>query len=634
MNYFFIFYLNLMFSALSASDRETVIDLCLDKLINLAKKGYIFGIQISGVSLDIIQELRPNQLLKLKEILKFENVELIGNGYSQIVQPLAPWKVNLMNQKIGRKRYMDLLECSPKIATINEMAFSAGSTISFLENGYDAVLMEWNNCYKNNPDWDDKIQFFTQKAQLGENKNIEIVWGNSVVFQKFQRYVHGEQSLDQYIDWLKNKYDKKAGYLCLYCSDAEIFGFRPRRYGTESSPEHDEWLRIEKLFSKLSALSMKTILPSQARQLKNKKYNKELIIETCKEPVIVKKQLKYNINRWALSGRNDFELNTQCYQLFNAMKEVETNQQDWEDLCKLWSSDLRTHIENQRWKESIILLDKMKQKFLKPCKAEKLIAESSEKITKNRIVQLANGKNELKIDTFKGGSILSWKVDGNSIIGTIPHGYFDDISYAADFYSGHSVIEQQGEHIVSDLGNVINDAKSSTKSIFVNQSIKAIEFKKKVSLISPTAISLEQEINVPKRKKEVIRNAIFTLLPEAWESESLYFKTYLGGDIEEEFRITEDFINQIENLNQLVTGLRGFASTEGSLKVGDRKKELHFTYDMAQAALIPKIFFHKIENNKFLFRINFVGQELDETFRESNKDQKFKHKINIKYKSF
>tara|TARA_B100000965_G_scaffold350585_1_gene324568 strand:- start:1235 stop:3106 length:1872 start_codon:yes stop_codon:yes gene_type:complete len=623
-----------MFSALSVSDREIIIDICLEKLIKLAKAGYIFGIQISGVSLDIIQELRPNQLAKLKEILKFKNVELIGNGYSQIVQPLAPWIVNLKNQEIGKKRYADLLECTPNIATINEMAFSAGSTISFLENGYDAVLMEWNNCYKNNPEWDDKIQFFTQNAQLGNNKSIEIIWGNSVVFQKFQRYVHGEQSLEEYINWLKENYDDDTGYLCLYCSDAEIFGFRPRRYGTELNPEYDEWLRIEKLFSKLSSLSMKTILPSQARELKNENNSKDLIIESSKEPIIVKKQLKYNINRWALSGKNDFELNTKCYRLFNAMIKTETNQEDWENLCKLWSSDLRTHIENRRWEQSMILLESMEKKYLQPKKVKKLTAESDHKILNEKIVQLTNEGNELKVDTYKGGSILNWRVDGKDIMGTIPHGYFNDIAYAADFYSGHSVIEQQGEHIVSDLGNVTNIAKSSINSIYIDQTINKIKFKKKLSLISPNSISLEQEINLPNRKKEVIRNAIFTFLPEAWENKSLYFKTYLGGEIEEEFRIKDNFINQIENLNQLVTGLRGFTSTEGILKVGDREKELHFRYDMTQAALMPKIFFHKIEENKFLFRINFVGQELDETFRESDKDQKFKHKINIEYKRF
>ena len=40
------------------------------------------------------------------------------------------------------------------------------------------------------------------------------------------------------------------------------------------------------------------------------------------------------------------------------------------------------------------------------------------------------------------------------MLGTIPHGSFEDISLAADYYSCHSVIEPQGEHKITDLENI------------------------------------------------------------------------------------------------------------------------------------------------------------------------------------
>ena len=37
------------------------------------------------------------------------------------------------------------------------------------------------------------------------------------------------------------------------------------------------------------------------------------------------------------------------------------------------------------------------------------------------------------------------------LFGFVPHGYYEDISYGVDFYSGHLVIEPLGEHKITDL---------------------------------------------------------------------------------------------------------------------------------------------------------------------------------------
>ena len=35
---------------------------------------------------------------------------------------------------------------------------------------------------------------------------------------------------------------------------------------------------------------------------------------------------------------------------------------------------------------------------------------------------------------------------------TLPHGFYDDISKGADYYSGHLVLETPGQHKITDLG--------------------------------------------------------------------------------------------------------------------------------------------------------------------------------------
>ena len=45
-----------------------------------------------------------------------------------------------------------------------------------------------------------------------------------------------------------------------------------------------------------------------------------LHLETAAHPVPVKKQDKYNLLRWAVTGRDDLGINTQCWRIFEAMR--------------------------------------------------------------------------------------------------------------------------------------------------------------------------------------------------------------------------------------------------------------------------------------------------------------------------
>ena len=50
-------------------------------------------------------------------------------------------------------------------------------------------------------------------------------------------------------------------------------------------------------------------------------------------------------------------------------------------------------------------------------------------------------------------SLYFKNVSSEPLLGTLPHGYYDDISLGADFFSGHSIIEKPGEHKITDLKN-------------------------------------------------------------------------------------------------------------------------------------------------------------------------------------
>jgi len=172
-------------------------------------------------------------------------------------------------------------------------------------------MMEWNNPYRFHKEIDKNMRYFPQYA-VGVDETLPVIWADSIAFQKFQRYAHGELTLDEYLEYLDSHDGSAERYFPLYANDAEVFNFRPGRFKTESKIEHDEWKRIERLFSFLKNLEgVNLILPSQTLEGLQKN---ELALESPQQPIVVKKQEKYNINRWALTGRDDLASNTKIFQ--------------------------------------------------------------------------------------------------------------------------------------------------------------------------------------------------------------------------------------------------------------------------------------------------------------------------------
>src|SRR5262244_3390108 len=74
-----------------------------------------------------------------------------------------------------------------------------------------------------------------------------------------------------------------------------------------------------------------------------------LRLESAVCPVPVKKQRKYNLSRWAVTGRDDIGINAACERICRHLVAADAPDADWKELCYLWSSDFRTHITEKRW---------------------------------------------------------------------------------------------------------------------------------------------------------------------------------------------------------------------------------------------------------------------------------------------
>ncbi len=641
-----IFHLNLAYSSIPEKDYPLVIKRCYAPLFDICEEMDIpLGIEASGYTLEKIKEISPALILKWKKLLKNKKCELIGSGYAQIIGPLVPAEVNFYNLKIGHQVYQSILGIKPRVALVNEQAYSQGLIEHYLKAGYKAIMMEWNNPRQYHPEWNDLWRYYKQNAMGADNRCVPLIWVDTIAFQKFQRYVHGESGLDEYIDYLKTHLGKSDRFFPLYGNDAEIFDYRPGRYGSEAGIcQEGEWNRINLLFEYFAKnKEFKFLLPSQIIKLPKCEFSdKKLRLESPQQPISVKKQEKYNLYRWALTGRDDLGINTKCYRIYKSLLESKNeNLEDWKELCYLWSSDFRTHITEDRWTKYLKRLDRFLESNLK---ADTSLAKKSQRTIKtpcsNKLFQCFEDRRYLTIETdsikcvfdkLKGLSINSFWFKNKSkkpLFGTLPLDYYDDISFGADFYTGHMIIEKPGEHKITDLiicvPELLFDGEFSL-TVRTEISARGAFLKKEYHInLKKPCFEIEKEISMPARELGVIHIGNITFIPASFDRTSLFFATHNGGKEMEKFKIKDDIINHAQGLSSLISAKHGLGATEGIVVVGDKEKKITIEHGQTISALIPSIRYEPMAHGLYFLRLQYSAKEMDETFRESRKEQKLR----------
>jgi hypothetical protein len=633
LNLYCVFHLNLAYSSVEDKQRPDIIERCYWPLTHLIRDlGLPIGIEASGYTLEVASMLDPAWISALKKSL--EHGEFVGSGYAQIIGPLIPAEMNRWNQGIGIKTYEKLLGSRPKVALVNEMAYASGVVSSYLESGYQAIIMEWNNPRKYHPEWEGDWRYFPQRALGNTGREIPLIWADSIAFQKFQRYVHGELELKEYIEFLY-AHDHGHGYFPLYVNDVEIFDFRPGRYKSEAKPSHSrEWDRIIALFEELKTRAeFRFVAPSAVLQgLADAHGGNRLRLESPDQPIPVKKQEKYNINRWALTGRDDLGCNTACYQIYAGFKHGQPTEDDWKELCYLWSSDFRTHITQKRWDAYCTRLKTSKEIWHPKTSTLKSHGETLKTPYRDLAAIIEEDERLLTIDgemlkcvfnKRKGLTIsaLTFKaVSPEPLIGTLPHGYFEDIAWAADFFSGHTIIETPGEHKTTDLEPCTPDIAKEGACIVIGTEIRhaGVVFSRKYRLdLVKGIMRVHLDIFLPARVLALIHILNLTFIPTAFEKESLFFSTHLGGRELETFAVGGGEIHHARTLSALISATQGLGNTEGIVSVGDSKKRLVFQLDQSLAALIAHVHYSPIHADRYFLRLSYSAQEMDETFREN-----------------
>ncbi len=634
-----VFHLNMAFSAIEEEQRSAVIEHCYWPILRLAED-FPVGIEATGYTLDAINSLAPDWIEKLRALIAAGHVEFVGSGAFQIIGPLVAPEATRQNLRLGMMDYKRLLGIHPTLALINEQAYAPGLLPLYKEAGYKAVMMDWAEAASHHPEWPSDLAAHPHFIKGGDTV-MPVIWSDAISFQKFQRYAHGELSAGEYFEFLALQVEKNVLALPLYTSDAEVFDYRPGRFSSEADlGSMMEYERIRLLLQAVSNSNVPRLaLPSEALKMLDKA-SEPLVIETAAAPVTVKKQRKYNLLRWAVTGQSDLKLNTHCWRLYEKLLLTgDFSDQDWRTLLHAWASDFRTHITTKRWaklQKSFDLLTDTKSVVESQPDLIVDIPDDVRVDNDGRYLILQTGTGHLVLNCYRGMAIQAFGFGqyksaiagapmSNSLIGTLAHGYFDNIEYGADFYSGHLVFEPSDAAKVSDLSRCMPSIShdSFKKVIVVSAEIqtamgpleKSIEFNKEThTLIVQYKFGWGRELWGSLRLGHVMLN------PRAFDARSLYFACHNGGESDEKHALWHNgqlaSFDHGKPVSKLVSGSMALGMTSDDLVLGDDQHRIRLTMKRSDAAGVGMVSCQPVKDS-FFVRGLISLRETDETARKA-----------------
>ncbi len=607
-----LFHLNLSYSSIEPGERGAIVERCYWPILSLlaGRPWLSLCVEASGHTIERIAEIDPGWVRALREYVGEGRVEFIGSGDTQLIGPLVPAEVNRWNQRLGVELYDELLGLRPQTALVNEMAFSQGIVDSYLDAGYRTLVSEWNNPRRTHPEWSNELRYQMVETRSPGGRPIGLLWVDAVAFQKFQRAAVGDMEIEEYRDWVLGHAGPEPRHLFLYASDAEIFDFRPGRYTSEPALDAGcEWLRVGAILDALHAEDLEFTTPSRVCDAPDRT-PAEVRLTAFADPIPVKKQAKYNVTRWALSGHDDVGLNRMCYARERLLREHGGSAEDWRGVCRAWASDHRTHLTEARWAG----LDRLGHDP-RTNGVEVPLLSRAEIDHRGRKLRIVTDGVELVLDTRRGLAIERLgHPAGPRLVGTLQHGYFDDIFWAADFYSGHTVVEIPAHTRVTDLERVEPEIERRPGSIDVTATV--------VTPLGP----LEKRVRVKRDRVELsyrfsdwlrpvgsVRTAFATLDPDTFGGEGVAIVCANGGD-PERFELA-GMCDQLSSVSPLVSAHGAFGATEGKLTVEGPEAGFELVWDPTETAALPLVSHREVEGRR-MCRIAFSLSEVDDTHQE------------------
>ena len=346
----------------------------------------------------------------------------------------------------------------------------------------------------------------------------------------------------------------------------------------------------------------------------------QLQLESPDCPVPVKKQRKYNLARWAVTGRDNTAINAACERIYRGIEAKGGNNDDWKELCYLWSSDFRTHITEKRWQKFCARLEAAEARWSLPSPA--IITTPATELVTDRKINIETPTISARLDRRRGLALERVRFERNehAVVGGLPHGYFDEIALQADWYTGNCVFEEPGEHKITDLEWCeAHIQKQEDGAVIAFASINTprgtIEKQMFFSAVRPR-IDFDITFHWSDWDRGVLRLGHFTLLPDAFELDRLQLSTTNGGG-RETFPLAGRTIDHGSSVSFLVSSSHGIGMTDGWAEISDGRTSLRIEVDRTTAPLLGLLSHRparRVRGSDSIFcQLQLSALELDDT---------------------
>ena len=442
-----------------------------------------------------------------------------------------------------------------------------------------------------------------------------------------QRFVYDDIKLETYLRFVRARRASSTRALCLYASDAEIFDFRPGRFRTEEKlPQTSEWERVDKALSAVTAEpGIDLIAPSHVLKLIDREGGGNLLqLESADCPVPVKKQRKYNLARWAVTGRDNIAVNAACERIYRGM--LEHKDADWKELCYLWASDFRTHLTEKRWADYRVRLQAAEEKYALPAASSVPVPQVTP--ATDRHLNIETGTISARLDRRRGLALERIHFAGNvhAVVGGLPHGTFRGHRAAGRLV--HRRLRVRGARRTQDhRSGMVRGAGSEeleNGDIVAHASIETPKGRSKSRCGFRAANGASISIS-PSTGKTGARAccgwAISRFCPTPFSLDGLRLATTNGGG-RESFSLAGKTIDHGAPVSFLVSSSHGLGMTEGWAEIGDDKTRLRIEVDRCTAPLLGMLTHRparRSDGSAGLFcQLQLSAMELDDTRKPSN----------------
>jgi len=235
-----------------------------------------------------------------------------------------------------------------------------------------------------------------------------------------------------------------------------------------------------------------------------------------------------------------------------------------------------------------------------------------------RHIRVSTGELEIDLLKDRGLALFSVsfpEVSDEPLLGTLGHGYYDSIELGADFFSGHLIHTARDGLKSTDLSLVSPEIREDGAGLHVFALLETRIGVLEKSYFIPRIgkeFSLTYKLRTRALSASSLRLGIFTLIPHAFNNESLWFETINGGAGPERFYLKGHTLNHDKPVSPAISASGCLGATEGWVSFGDDKKSLTISSDRSLVHTVPMINYREA-GERFFLRLYHSAGELDDT---------------------